>query len=147
MTCADVRSALLEADLDSLAGSGPGPVRAHLESCAQCRAALERVRRGTAALAADLARVPHEPAAAVAQAARIEGRRRRARARRLRVLVPLLAAASLAVFFVRDVQVRSPALQPPAPASAQLPPLVEAGGHDVAVITTTRPDVTVVWQF
>ena len=147
MTCADVRSALLEADLDTLESSSPGPLRDHLETCPPCRAAADRVLRGTAALAADRDRVPRRPAARVVQEARMAGGRRQARARRLRVLVPLLAAASLAVFFVRDRPVTPAPPQPPTVVPASLPPLVEGGGHDVAVLSTTRPDITVVWQF
>jgi hypothetical protein len=63
------------------------------------------------------------------------------------VLLPLLAAASLAVFFVSDLPLGSPGLRPPVPAPPALPPIVEAGGLIVAVFSTTRPDVTVVWQF
>lgn len=146
MTCPEARAALLEADLDALRPGHPGALGAHLDGCPSCRAAADRILAGMAALAADHARVSRRPAG-VAEAARMAGLRRRVRRRRLRVLVPLLAAAGLAVFFVRGVPVGSGALQPPVPGPQPLPPLVEAAAQNVAVFSTTRPDVTVVWQF
>jgi predicted anti-sigma-YlaC factor YlaD len=147
MTCADARAALLDADLDALRPGAAGPLGQHLAGCAACRAAADRILAGTAALAAARARAPGRPSAAVAEAARVAGARLRVRRRRIRVLVPLLAAACLALFFVRHVPSGPGDGRPPAAAPAALPPLVEGGAHTVAVIATTRPDVTVVWQF
>jgi predicted anti-sigma-YlaC factor YlaD len=147
VTCAEARAALLDADLDTLRPGAPGPLGAHLAACAACRAAADRILAGTGALAAARTRTARTPAAAAAQAARTQGRRLRGRGRRLRVLVPVLAAASLALVFGRGLPFGSGALRPPVAPPPALPPLVEAGGQDVAVISTTRPDITIVWQF
>lgn len=147
MTCPDARAALLDADLDALRPGAPGPFAAHLAACAACRAAADRILAGTGALAAARTRTARTPAAAAAHTARTAGRRLRTRGRRLRVLVPLLAAASLALVVIRGLPFGSGALRPPVATPPTLPPLLEAGGQDVAVISTTRPDITIVWQF
>jgi len=147
ITCTEARAALLDADLDALRPGAPGPLSAHLATCAACRAAADRIVGGTAALAAAHGRGTGRTPASVVATALEHGRRLRSRQRRIRVLLPLLAAASLAVFFVSDLPLGSPGLRPPVPAPPALPPIVEAGGLNVAVFSTTRPDVTVVWQF
>lgn len=146
-TCTEARAALLDADLDALRPGAPGLLGAHLASCAACRAAADRIVTGTAALAAARGGATGRAPASVVAAVVKGGRRLRARRRRIRVLAPLLAAASLAVFFVRDLPPGSPDLRPPVPSAPVPPPIVEAGGQNVAVFATNRPDVTVVWQF
>ena len=145
--CAEARAALLAADLDALGAGAAGELGVHLARCAACRAAADRIVAGTAALAATRTGLPRRPSATVAATALAAGKRRRAHRRRIQVLVPLLAAASLAVFFVHEMPMGSPDLRPPLPLPPKPPPLVEAGGQNVAVFSTTRPDVTVVWQF
>jgi predicted anti-sigma-YlaC factor YlaD len=146
-TCSEARAALLDADLDALRPGAPGPLGAHLDTCAACRAAADRIVSGTAALAVARGCGTRRAPASVVATALERGRRLRSRQRRMRVVVPLLAAASLAVFFVSDLPLGSPGLRPPVPAPPTLPPIVEAAGLNVAVFSTTRPDVTVVWQF
>jgi len=105
----------------------------------------DRILAGTEALADALARTSSRPPAVAAAAARLAGRRVRTRRRTVRVAVPLLAAASLVVLLARSPA--KPAISPAQPDRAALPPIVEAGGQHVAVFTTHRPDIVVVWQF
>jgi len=148
MTCAEARALLLEADLAELHPDRAGPLPAHLRTCAACRRAADHivdVHRGLRE-----ARAVARPAAAQGAVRRVlaEGHHRRRRRYRVRlVAAPLLAAAAVAaVLLVRSDQIPSvtvPAVAPP-PAP---PPLVESASGRVAVITTRRPDITVVWQF
>jgi predicted anti-sigma-YlaC factor YlaD len=147
MTCAEARAALLAADLEAMRAGAPGELGEHLTACPDCRATAHRLVTGTAALAAARAVARCQPSATVAAAALASGRNRRARHRRIRLLVPLLAAASLVVFMVQHIPTGTPDPRPPTPFLAELPPLVEADGQTVAVFSTTRPDITVVWQF
>jgi predicted anti-sigma-YlaC factor YlaD len=147
MTCAEARAALLVADLEAMRAGAPGEVGAHLTGCPDCRATANRIVAGTAALAVARAGARRQPSASVAAVALANGQARRAWHRRIRTLVPLLAAASLAVFIVQRTPTGAPDPRPPAPPFAEAPPLVEAGGQTVAVFSTTRPDITVVWQF
>jgi len=148
MTCEEARERLLEADLAELDANGTGPLSAHLRTCAACRTAAERivdVHRGLRE-----ARAVARPAAAQAavQQALVEGRRgRRPRHRTRLVAAPLLAAAAIgAVLLVRGDRLPSPTVPIVAPPPVP-PPLVESASGRVAVITTRRPDITVVWQF
>jgi predicted anti-sigma-YlaC factor YlaD len=148
MTCAAARRALLEADLEALRPGAVGPLAAHLAGCGACRAAADRILAGSAALAAARGVAPRRAASPAATAARGPGRTLRARRRRLRVLVPVLAAAAaLTLVVLRGLPPAAPDPGPPAAPVPSVPPLVEAGGQNVVVFATTRPDITVVWQF
>jgi len=146
MTCADVRERLLEADLTDLDPADGGPTALHLRECAACRADAARIVEAHAALAAARSapgRVEAPVAAARALDAVHEARRRR---RRRLVIAPLMAAAAaVAVLLARHDPIPGTPAVPVAHMTP--PPLVESAGARVAVITTRRPDITVVWQF
>jgi predicted anti-sigma-YlaC factor YlaD len=145
MTCDQAREALLTADLDQLNANRPGSLAAHLETCAACRSAADRIAAITRALQAERALPPSRPPARAASEARVEaGRLRRSRRARWGV-VPLLAAAGLAaILILRD---GAPPGQPLPPRAMASPPLVESAPGRVAVLTTDNPAIVVVWQF
>jgi anti-sigma factor RsiW len=146
MTCAEAREALLVADLAQLEAA-TGALHEHLAACPGCRRDAARILAAHDALRAQVARPAPGAAADAARRAIAEGRALARRRRRW--MVPLLvAAAGVAIVLLvpRDRAARAPAVAVtvtrPTP-----PPLVEAAGAHVAVITTRRPDITVVWQF
>jgi hypothetical protein len=153
--CTTFRDRLLVADLDELEARVDTPVSRHLRDCPRCRAAARRIIDDTALLAARLAAAPGRPDTEALLAAagagplpevRTSRPGRRLRSRELPWLGIAAAAAILAVL------VRPP---PPSPDRAAVgapsiasPPLVEAApDHDVAVLPTRDPDITVVWFF
>lgn len=78
MTCEQMRTALLSADLEELRGEGDGELAAHLGTCAACRADAERILGGTIRLGAAV--------------------RGRVRRRAAAILVPIAMAAGIALF-------------------------------------------------
>jgi hypothetical protein len=153
MTCTEVRTWLLEADLAELRGATAGPRAEHLATCAECRRRAELVLHTTAALTRERARGPRRSADAAASAARAEALRIRRNRRRWLVAVPTLAAAGIAaVFLARGVpRLLSAPSAPSAPAAAAAAPadipLVASAAHTVAVFKTADPNIVVVWQF
>jgi hypothetical protein len=149
MNCDEARRALLEADPAELRGTGTGALALHLRDCASCRADAERILEGTAALNTAIGQ-----AAAARPAPGVPALRRRARAARTRLLVPLAAAAALAVLLLSgDVMdaLRSGDDARPVmvqrPDALRTPSVNAAGGRGVAVMRTANPDITVVWTF
>lgn len=145
MTCSEAREALLSADLAALQATA-GPLRDHLAACEGCRRDADRILAASAALRSRVARP--SPDATVAARRAIAAGRDLMRARRRWRIVPLLAAAAAvaAILLVpRDRATDTPGTD--TAAQPALPPLVDAAGAHVAVITTRRPDITVVWQF
>jgi hypothetical protein len=145
MTCSEARDALLSADLAALRAA-TGPLHDHLAACEGCRRDAERILAATVALRSHLVR-PLPDATAAAHRAIAAGRGL-VRARRRRMVPLLVAAAAVAIVLLvpRDRATETPSaivtVARPAP-----PPLVTAPAAHVAVITTRRPDITVVWQF
>lgn len=147
MTCADVRELLLTADLETLQAPD-GAFAVHLHSCARCRSAAERVVEAHAGLAASLAPSPALPAHVAARRAMADGRALGRRQRHVRRVLPaFLAAAAAAVVLLRPGGALPEGTVPLTTSEPALPPLVEGGAERVAVFTTGRPDITVIWQF
>jgi len=146
MTCAEAREALLTADLADLEATA-GPLHDHLVACVTCRRDIARVLAAHRALRAPVGPRGLEAAEAAARRAVGEGRVR-IRSRRRRRLASALGAAAViaALLFVPSDRGSAPPIGITTTAPAP-PPLVETASGRVAVITTRRPDITVVWQF
>jgi hypothetical protein len=146
MTCAEVREILLTAEIGAV-GAPEGPLADHLAGCSGCRLASERILTAHAALQGAVARPPRVSASVASHQAMIAGaatvRSRRLR-RRLAPALLATAAATAVLIVSRD---RMPASTITPVTQVSLPPLVEGGSDRIAVITTGRPDITVVWQF
>jgi len=146
MTCAEAREILLTADLTVLEATD-GPVSEHLAACPTCQAVAARILAAHGALRAA---VPgsRRPSSLVTERAIVQGRAIVRRRRLLRRIVPtLLAAAAVAAVLLVPRDRLLPGTMAPPTRRASLPPLVEASNTDVAVITTSRPDITIIWQF
>jgi hypothetical protein len=152
MTCAEARDRILEADPAELRADGAGPLGAHLRGCAPCRAAAERVLAAQAELAAGLAALSAAGSVEWTPVRRIGTAPSAARRWTGRALLPLAAAAALALVL------RPSASAPPASARAAAAaiqrdmlhpdPLVEPGpGRGAVVMSTRDPGVTVVWLY
>jgi anti-sigma factor RsiW len=144
MRCAEAREPILTADPQELESGAAGPLAEHLGECAACRRSADRILAAHQALRTAL--VPVARSAAAAQRALAEGRRAVRVHRRLRTLAPALAAAAMLVVLLARADHTAPApviLSHP----ETMPPLVEAGAARVAIFSTSRPNVTVVWQF
>jgi hypothetical protein len=155
--CTRLRTALLEADLDALAGLGSTPVAVHVRSCAECRAEADRIRRATAALDSVLSTRPAFDARALVARARAEGsaqqyptmrpaeraRRRSAPSTRWAALAAAACVAALLVWVERERPLPG---TPWAPSDAPAP-TVEIASGNVAVIETDDPDITVIWIY
>jgi hypothetical protein len=147
MTCTEAREALLSADLAEVRAV-TGPLYDHLAACATCRHDASRIVAAYDTLMHHVVRPSPDAARAAARRAIAEGRLLARRRRRQLVAPLLIAAAGVAIVLLvpRDRAAHAPA-GAVAVADPALPPLVEAAGSRVAVITTRRPDITVVWQF
>ena len=89
MTCADARNIILSADHNALRERSDPVLRAHLEGCAECSAAVSHV-------VADVGRLR---AALITRGARPAARSRRSTTKRVAItLVPIALAAELAAF-------------------------------------------------
>lgn len=156
MRCAEARKRLLEAGPDELRPDHDGPLAAHLLVCRPCDAAAQTIRSFEADLAAQLGGGPRVDAAEVVRKAlaadgappELSAARRRARSWTGReAWLALAMAAAIAVVFLWPRPPRPlPGTRMPTPAID--PPAVEApAGHDVAVLPTSNPDITVLWFF
>jgi predicted anti-sigma-YlaC factor YlaD len=146
MNCAAAREILLTTDLDSLEATDDA-LADHLAACPTCRAAATRIVQAHRTLRAAVP-APRRAGRLVAKRAIAEGQALVRRRRIVRRVVPtLLAAAAIgAVLLVPRDRLPPNTIAPTAP-QASRPPLLEASNTDVAVITTNRPDITVIWQF
>ena len=138
-------SFLLEADLETLA-SALAHESGHLAECATCRADAQLILSGTAALAKGLT-LPVSPDVdallQLAQAPR-EGSRRR----KHMLYAGLAAAAALgSVLLVRADLPRPLPGTPLRPVEAVYAEYEAASEHNLAVLPTRNPDVTVLWFY
>lgn len=151
MNCETARELLLTADPPELEGSTGSPLADHLRTCPACRAAAEQLLTAQRALRDVLGAGQSTDAAdEVVQAAIRSAERRRATARRVRLGLPLAAAAVLAGLLVLRHTPDFP-LQPntrnatamPARFSVTAPP-----GRNVLVLQPPdTSNVIVVWFF
>lgn len=149
MTCADARKAILEADVPALRGEDNSPLALHLRGCQGCRRVAEAVLHGEGLLANELTRaVPPLDLDRILATFPAPGRKRRPWYRRPLILplAPLAAAAGLAaILLTREPSLPGPDYSPPAPSFG--PDVVVPEGRTAAVMSTSNPDITVVWLF
>lgn len=151
MNCDTARELLLTADPAELEGSTENPLADHLRSCTTCRAAAEQLLTAHRALRDALGAGQSADTAELAvQAAVRSAERRRAAARRVRLGLPLAAAAVLAgVLMLRRTP--EPPLSPPVRDAGGVPARFAVSappGRNVMVLQ--QPDtshVIVVWFF
>lgn len=149
MNCPRARELMLEAEPTELSEAGTGPLPDHLRTCAECRSAarlLLAAQVGLAAAGERRRRVP-DPLLLARKAGRAgEGERRRWFQRPV-ALIPLAAAATLAVLLLRPGDPAAPP-RPAATASAVLEIDVQLPrDRPAAVFQTGDPNVVVVWFF
>jgi len=155
MTCGDARIAVLEADLQTLRGSGSDPLARHLRECRSCRSLAAAIVEGEGNLADALATAVPPPdldrvlrLAAEAPEPAWTGPYTRPKVTwfHARVSVPLAIAAALALlFFTRTPSLPGPRYAPPPPSQALQVEALE--GQTVAVLETSNPEISVVWLF
>jgi hypothetical protein len=160
--CAGVRELMLEAEPAELRGAGDSPVALHVRACGDCRALATRMLDAQDDLAVALSALtqprPHRESMSPGSAApgRSFGSQhpRIARPsrpfRRAAIALAPLAAAALLVLMLHQQRNGDdlPPLQPSPDALAMAAdrPLVNvASGDDVAIMSTTNPNITVVW--
>lgn len=143
LSCTAARELMLTAGPDQLhPGAGSSPLSRHLQECPACARAARAICAEHDALNDALAALVRDagPAPAVRQA------RRRSAAWR----IPAAAAAAAALLLVgRTVVRRDPAPAPLPVRAAAVPrmPIVSASAdRAVAIMQTSNPNITVVWQ-
>ena len=149
--CGDIRTRLLGAEPEELAGTGPSEVAEHIRTCEACRSVADAILAETAALDGHLASLPSAPDVdAILAAAGVERSSPDATAGVIRFPYwrrwsALAAAAAVAgVFFLPG----DAPLQVTGTITVAPPPLVEAApAQNVAVLPTADPDITVLWFF
>jgi len=119
-------------------------VHAHLAACPECAAQARAILANNAALNAALTGLSGTAAATAIAGTGRSGRRW------LRALLPLAAAAVLAVVLWQEAPRASRPLPPLVVPTVRVPasPEVNAGGASgVAIMRTNNPRITVVWTF
>jgi anti-sigma factor RsiW len=155
MRCEIALEALLEADTDTLGGTGEDALSTHVRECARCRAAATRFLEGERLLREGLEATAKPPAQelvdAMSRRARmppVEPEPRSTGARpgaRWRLWVPAVGAAAATVALLWP--------GPPSPVPSLLAPSVARTrvelppGQDALVLETRNPEITVVWFF
>ncbi len=156
MRCTEARELLLTAEPDELRGEGDSTLAGHLRTCPACRRLATAILESEAALAADLDALAAGRSADVTGALlrSIEaaglGRSRKRRPLLIPFLLPLAAAALLAVLLLpsrshRDS--REELALPAAFASAEAPALSTPPGRTALILDTDDPDYQIIWFF
>lgn len=144
---------LLEADLEELRGEGDGENAVHLGTCKRCREAAERIVSRTTGLDEVLSpELPTLDVDAVLARARMgveegDSGRRTTQRTHWRRWAPLVAAASLAGLLLLGQREPEFPGEPVATRVAQRAAIEAPAEHNVAVIQTDNPDITVLWFF
>ena len=152
-SCDGIRELLLEADPAELRGFGESRLARHLRGCPRCAGDAERVleaqRRLADALTEVTASSPMQPARARAPASSVSPSRSRTRRRLVLATAPLAAAAVLILILVQQRnRTELLPLQPvnaPIAAAGDVPVVNVTTAHDVAIMKTADPNITVVW--
>ena len=151
MTCAEAHQTILEADPSVLEGQGDSSLAVHIQECSRCREMARAVLEGESFLAKELvAAVPPPELDPILDEVLGPGstlKTLRFRHRRLGLtLLPLAAAAAMVALFLGS--------EPRLPGDPYLPLQRAPGlglevpeGHNVAVMATSDPDITVLWFF
>ncbi|MCY4015170.1 MAG: hypothetical protein OXG82_20960 [Gammaproteobacteria bacterium] len=146
---------LLRADVDVLKGNGSSELAGHIRDCERCGALARSILAGYEALNGTL-----EPAVDLNVRRIVSFGRARADGRvrhRSRWRLPMpptwaaatATAASIAAALALVLPERGPRLKPvwQPPATVSSAPVVSAPHHNVAVIQTDDPDITVFWFY
>jgi len=147
MTCAEARQAILEADPSVLEGRGNDFLALHIQECPLCRDMAHAVLEGESLLSEELvAAVPPPELDAILDEVLGPGstlKTLRFRHRRLGLtLLPLAAVATMvALFLGSEARLPGDPYIPPQRASGLGLEVPE--GHNVAVMATSDPDITV----
>ena len=147
---------LLRADVDELEGCGSTELAGHIRACERCGALARSILSGYEALDDTLeaaVRVQERWIVALGQTRAARGVRHRSRW--ALPIPPVWAAATVAAASIAAALalVLPAPLDPPLeqvwlpPASAASVPVVSAAQHNVAVIQTDDPDITVFWFY
>lgn len=154
-SCAGFRELLLEADPSELGGAGESPLALHLRDCARCAADAERVltaQKHMADALADITAGAAPPPALVRTRLRAWSAsvsRGRTRPRLIMGAAPLAAAAVIALLLVQqrdsDGLLRLEPVTAPVAVTDEVPVVNVTTAHDVAIMKTADPNITVVW--
>ncbi len=140
MNCQPWLDQMLEAEPEELRGRGESPLAGHIRSCEACRT--------RAALLVRSAELLDRSLAAEAASPPLPRRSRLHHYGAIRVVLPLAAAAVLALVFFAPDRRRMPI---PAASVAEAPPAVPSvtppPGHSAAVMQTGNPDIVIVWLY
>ena len=151
MTCAEALRAILEANRSDLEGRGEGNLAKHLAGCQRCRGLSRAILDGEGALAQGLAAAVAPPNLDQLIDRALDsppgGRTVPFRARSLSLaLLPVAAAAAMVFLFLGS--------DPQLPGDPYLPTEQAPGlglevpeGHNVAVLATNDPRITVLWIY
>ncbi len=165
--CKSFVDSMLYASMSELRGAGDSALARHVATCPHCASMARRILEDTRSLGrilegpapeldlnALLSRAEREAATEEPRSRGLPPSRRARRFRRRSGWVGVAAAAGIsALLLVTYEKDRAPRVPPDGAtgtvaARAEAPPIVEAApGHDVAIIPTDNPDVTVVWYF
>ena len=147
MNCETALDRLLEADRVELEGQGDSPLALHVRDCEACRHAADQILASQLLLHEALATFQPSANAAPSQAPSALAWRRPLV---WRGVIPLAAAASLAVFLLtRDVtEEASVTVSPTAPEQTVASVVVTPpANRSIGVFETSNPKITVVWFF
>lgn len=153
MNACDQEAALLRADVAELNGTASTSLGEHIRDCDRCRARARTILARYEALG----EVLDAPVVVDAKGIVAAGRHRsdtgvRKSPWRL-PMPPMWAAAAAAASIAAALVLSLPVQQEPPPGEAWLPapapsvPVVSAPHHNVAVIQTDNPDITVFWFY
>lgn len=150
VNCEMALDQMLESDVEDLTGESGTELAAHIVACERCQAVASEIVEGQRRLADSLrAMEAVRTVDVVLDEVRSQATRRRRRARAFGVLVPLAAAAALALLVTSDRSgtVPSDAVIPEIaiavpPTLVRLPPATNA-----ILLKTDNPKITVVWFY
>ena len=150
VNCEMALDQMLESDVEDLTGESGTELAAHIVACERCQAVASEIVEGQRRLADSLrAMEAVRTVDVVLDEVRSQATRRRRRARAFGVLVPLAAAAALALLVTSDPSgtVPSDAVIPEIaiavpPTLVRLPPATNA-----ILLKTDNPKITVVWFY
>ena len=154
--CGRPVEALLRAELDELKGTGSTELAGHIRACERCGALARSILAGYETLNDTLEPAVELNAPRIVALGRSRAEAGVRRTSRWRFAMPptwaaaTAAAASIAAVLALVLpEPRGPGLEPvwQPPATVASAPVVSAPHHNVAVIQTDDPDITVFWFY
>ena len=151
MNCELALERMLDADPKELEGRGDVELAAHIETCSRCQAVAAELVAGHDMLAAGILSVDGTQGVEAVMPAVRRAAVQRVRQRRLiRFVLPMAAAAALAVMAIRYRVPAMPIGSPPAQLADQIPARTTvrlAPNTNAVVLETDNPKITVVWFY